>query len=295
MEAEIQAAEIDAPLEILMPERQRLPLVVASPHSGSTYPPDFVAASRLDRLTLRRSEDCFVHDLFDAAPRLGAPLIRALFPRAYVDPNREPFELDPAMFRDELPAYVNSRSPRVAAGLGTLARVVANGAEIYQRKLSFAEAMERLRDCYWPYHQALRRLIDETVQRFGYCILIDCHSMPSAGGPGDLDQGPSTVDIVLGDNHGTACAPQVMETATEALASEGMTVTRNTPYSGGFVTRHYGRPAQAVHALQIEINRSLYMDEERILRGPGLPVLADRMGRLVAALAGIEPRCFEAA
>ena len=295
MEAEIQAAEIDAPLEVLMPVRQALPLVVASPHSGSTYPPDFVAASRLDRLTLRRSEDCFVHDLFGQAPLLGAPLIRALFPRAYIDPNREPFELDPAMFHDDLPAYVNTRSPRVAAGLGTLARVVANGAEIYQRKLAFADAMERLRHCYWPYHQALRRLLDETVQRFGYCILLDCHSMPSAGGPGDMDEGPSLVDVVLGDNHGTACAPIVMETAAESLAAEGLSVTRNTPYSGGFVTRHYGRPPQGVHALQIEINRALYMDEERILRGPGLPILAERMSRLLEQLAEIAPTRIEAA
>ena len=295
MEAEIQAAEIGAPLEVVMPERQRLPLVVASPHSGSTYPPDFVASSRLDRLTLRRSEDCFVHDLFAAAPKLGAPMIRALFPRAYVDPNREPFELDPTMFHDELPAYVNTRSPRVAAGLGTLAKVVANGAEIYQRKLTFSEAMERLRGCYWPYHQALRSLLDETLRQFGYCILIDCHSMPSAGGPGDMDQGPSLVDMVLGDNHGTACAPAVMETAAQTLRAEGFSVNRNTPYAGGFVTRHYGRPTQGVHTLQIEINRALYMDEQRILRGPGLPRLSEQMGRLVADLSRIDPTCFEAA
>ena len=288
MEAEIRAAEIEAPLEVMTPERQSLPLVVASPHSGSTYPPDFVAISRLDTLTLRRSEDCFVHDLFDQAPRLGAPLIRALFPRAYVDPNREPFELDPAMFKDELPPYVNTRSPRVAAGLGTVARVVANGAEIYRRKLHFEEAMERLRSCYWPYHKSLRNLIEGTVKRFGYCILIDCHSMPSVGGPADIDGGPARVDFVLGDNHGTSCAPVVMDTGVKLLASLGYQVSRNTPYSGGFVTRHYGRPSQGVHALQIEINRSLYMDEERILRGPGLPSLADQMADLVAALAGIE-------
>ena len=295
MEAEIQAAEINAPLEILMPERQSLPLVVASPHSGSTYPPDFVAASRLDRLTLRRSEDCFVHDLFEQAPRLGAPLIRALFPRAFIDPNREPFELDPAMFHDELPAYVNTRSPRVAAGLGTLARVVANGAEIYRRKLSFAEAMERLRGCYWPYHQAMRRLLDETLSQFHYCVLIDCHSMPSVGGPTDSDTGLSRVDFVLGDNHGAACAPAVTDIADEVLSGLGYNVTRNAPYSGGFITRHYGRPAHGVHALQIEINRALYMDEERILRGPNLPKLAEDMGRLIAVLGEIEPVQLEAA
>ncbi len=295
MEAEIQAAEIDAPCEILTPDRQSLPLVLASPHSGSNYPADFVAASRLDGLALRRSEDCFVHDLFEQGPCLGAPLIRALFPRAYIDANREPFELDPAMFQDDLPAYVNTRSPRVAAGLGTLARVVANGAEIYRRKLTFAEAMARLRGCYWPYHQALRRLLDETVARFGYAILIDCHSMPSVGGPTDADPGLSRVDFVLGDNHGVACAPAVMDRTDRLLSSLGYNVTRNTPYSGGFVTRHYGRPGQGIHALQIEINRALYMDEERITRGPGLARLAAEMARLIAVLGEIEPLQLDAA
>ena len=143
------------PIEVHQPARQTLPLVLSSPHSGEDYPEDFIAASRLDRLTLRRSEDSFVDELFAAAPALGAPLIRALFPRAYIDPNREPWELDPAMFEDELPAYANTGSPRVAAGLGTIARVVANGEEIYGRKLRFADAKARVERCYRPYHAAL--------------------------------------------------------------------------------------------------------------------------------------------
>lgn len=288
MEAEIRCAEIEASHEILMPERQSLPLVFASPHSGNRYPEDFVAASRLDRLTLRRSEDCFVDDIFADAPQWGAPLIRALFPRAFVDPNREPFELDPAMFHDELPTYANTRSPRVASGLGTIARVVANGAEIYRHKLSFAEALARIRHCYWPYHNALRELIDETRERFGYCILVDCHSMPSVGGPMDRDPGLSRVDFVLGDCHGTACAAAVMETAACALEDEGYVVTRNAPYSGGFVTRHYGRPVEQVHALQVEINRMLYMDEDRIMRSAELPLLRRKVGALIRALGGLD-------
>ncbi len=293
MEAEIQAAEIEAPLEILTPQTQRLPLVFASPHSGTHYPPDFVDSAALDRLMLRRSEDCFVHDIFATAPQLGAPLIRALFPRAYVDVNREPFELDPAMFHDDLPSYANTRSPRVAAGLGTIARVVANGAEIYRHKLSFEEALGRIRRCYWPYHNALRRLIDETRQRFGYCILVDCHSMPSVGGPMDRDPGLSRVDFVLGDAHGSACAAVVTDTAAEILGGLGYNVARNTPYSGGFVTRHYGRPAQAIHALQIEVNRGLYMDEMRITRSPDLPELSQRMGGLIDALGQLDGAVFD--
>ena len=147
-----------APVDVRLPAEQTMPVVFASPHSGAAYPPEFLAASRLDAFALRKSEDSFVDEIFAAAPALGAPLLRALFPRAYIDPNREPFELDPAMFEDELPAYANTASPRVAAGLGTIARVVASGEEIYGGKLNFAEATARLERCYRPYHDALRRV-----------------------------------------------------------------------------------------------------------------------------------------
>ena len=273
--------------EILMPQAQTLPLVLASPHSGANYPADFVAASRLDPLELRRSEDSFVDEIFAAGPAEGAPLIRALFPRAFVDPNREPFELDPAMFEDGLPDYANTRSPRVVAGLGTIARVVANGADIYRDKLTFAEALARIRGYYWPYHTALRELVEQTREAFGFCILVDCHSMPSIGGSVDKDPGVNRTDMVLGDCHGRACAPAVMRTAEHCLERFGYNVIRNTPYSGGFVTRHYGRPSENVHCLQIEINRRLYMNEAKIERGPQLPRLQDHMQQVVAALGGL--------
>ena len=276
--------------EVVAPERQVLPLVFASPHSGSDYPQDFLAASRLDPLTLRRSEDSFVDEIFEAAPGLGAPLIRALFPRAFVDANREPFELDPAMFEGELPAYANTRSPRVAAGLGTIARVVANGADIYRGKLDFSEALGRIRRHYWPYHQSLSDLVERTKAIFGACILVDCHSMPSTGGPMDRDAGAKRVDFVLGDCHGTACAPAVVETVQATLGDLGYHVARNRPYSGGFVTRHYGKPEKAVHGLQIEVNRILYMDESEIRRGTGLPRLARDMRKVIAALGKLDPK-----
>jgi N-formylglutamate amidohydrolase len=288
MDANAPVAEIEQPHEVVAPARQTLPLVFASPHSGSRYPRDFLAASKLDHLALRRSEDSFVDEIFQAAPGLGAPLIRALFPRAFVDPNREPFELDPAMFEDDLPAYANTRSPRVAAGLGTIARVVANGADIYRRKLAFGEALERIRNYYWPYHEALRDLVEVTRTAFGHCVLIDCHSMPSVGGPMDRDTGTSRVDFVLGDCHGTACGSVVIETAAAELERLGYNVARNAPYSGGFVTRHYGRPTQSIHALQIEINRALYMDEGRIRRGAHLPRLAEEMHGMIDALGRID-------
>src|SRR4029077_20344861 len=166
-------------LDLQRPVAQSLPLVLASPHSGAEYPADFLAASRLDPLALRRAEDSFVDELVAGAPALGAPFLAARFPRAYVDVNREAYELDPSMFADALPKFVNAGSPRVRMGLGTIARIVASGEEIYSKKLLFAEARRRIEQLYQPYHHALRGLIKETEALFGGCLLVDCHSMPS--------------------------------------------------------------------------------------------------------------------
>ncbi|MCW2244806.1 N-formylglutamate amidohydrolase [Azospirillum fermentarium] len=272
----------DRVLDILSPADQALPLVVASPHSGSDYPDDFLPLTRLNGAALRKSEDAFVDEIYGAAPRLGAPLIRALFPRAFLDVNREPYELDPEMFSDPLPSYVNTRSPRVAAGLGTIARVVANGEDIYRHKLTFPQAVERVNRYYHPYHNALNGLIQRTCARFGHCILVDAHSMPSAG-TGEKDRS-RRVDIVLGDCYGNACAAPVMETADAFLRAKGYAVKRNSPYAGGYTTRHYGRPRFGVHALQIEINRTLYMDETTLERRPYLDTLAAHMAELLDTL-----------
>ncbi len=285
----------DAAIEILAPAEQRVPLVFSSPHSGRNYPDAFLAASKLDARAIRRSEDSFVDELFAQAPQHGAPLLKALFPRAYVDPNREPYELDPAMFVEKLPAFVNKRSPRVAAGLGTIARVVANGAEIYSCKLSFDEARERIERCYQPYHAALEDLIAQTRMMFGTCILIDCHSMPSIGGPMENDAGRRRqVDFILGDAHGRACNRSLTVLVEDTLREMGYTVVRNAPYSGGFITRNYGCPETGVHALQIEINRALYMDEATIERTGGLATVAENMSRLAARLTELEPAALAA-
>ncbi|WP_207455380.1 N-formylglutamate amidohydrolase [Azospirillum sp. SYSU D00513] len=287
MDAHVEAiAGSEPPFEILAPETQSTPLVLASPHSGDRYSPEFTASSQLAGRALRKSEDCFVDEIFAAGPLLGAPLIRALFPRAFMDVNREAYELDPEMFADKLPAYVNTRSPRVAAGLGTIARIVANGEEIYRGKLRFAEAVERIERYYTPYHAALRGLIDRTREDFGYAILLDCHSMPSSGlGRND----PRRADIVLGDCYGTACAPALIDTAETVLRDLGYAVGRNAPYAGGYTTRHYGQPRQGVHALQIEISRDLYMNEATLERLPFLPVLARHMGELIRSLNHLSP------
>jgi N-formylglutamate amidohydrolase len=270
-----------APLDLRRPAAQLMPLVVASPHSGSDYPTEFVAASRLDPLTLRRSEDAFVDEIFGAAPRLGVPMLAARFPRAYLDVNREAWELDPAMFADALPDYVNARSSRVRMGLGTIARVVASGEEIYGGKLCFAEAQERIEQLYRPYHAALTGLVEDTAAHFGFCLVVDCHSMPS-GSQGH--NGREAADIVLGDCHGAACAPRVVETARYYLTQRGFSVALNAPYAGGFTTGHYGRPRQGRHALQIEINRAIYMDERNYRRRPGFARLSEEMAGLIARL-----------
>jgi N-formylglutamate amidohydrolase len=285
-----RGAAIDPPFEVLAPPEQSLPFVFASPHSGRIYPKAFLQASRLDGTAIRRSEDSFVDEIFGAAPALGAPLLKAHFPRAFVDPNREAYELDPAMFDGPLPQFVNSRSPRVTAGLGTIARVVRDGAEIYGRKITFAEAQGRIDTYYKPYHAALRGLIEATHKQFGAAVMIDCHSMPSVGGPLDQDIGAPRPDIVLGDRFGTSCARRLTDMIERALTMQGFAVVRNNPYAGGFSTEHYGRPALGLHALQIEINRALYMDEDRIERSAGIKRVTHAITTLVRAMGEVDWR-----
>jgi N-formylglutamate amidohydrolase len=286
---------VSEPIEVLANGGQEVPLVLASPHSGAEYPAEFLAASRLDALTLRRSEDSYVDEIFGGGPTLGAPLLRARFPRAYIDANREPFELDPTMFEDLLPNFVNSRSPRVRVGLGTIARVVASGEEIYARKLRFSEAARRIETLYRPYHKTLKRLLDATQERYGFAILLDCHSMPSAGGDRERRERASRADMVLGDCHGTSCHPAITETARRILNAKGYFTALNVPYAGGFTTAHYGRPAAGSHCLQIEINRALYMDECSFERKPFLARLGEDMRDLAEALSAIDPELLRPA
>jgi len=276
-------------LDLQQPVARSLPLVLASPHSGTEYPADFLAASRLDPVALRRSEDSFVDELFGAGPRLGAPLLSARFPRAYVDVNREAYELDPSMFADALPNFVNAGSPRVRMGLGTIARIVAGGEEIYAKKLRFAEAQRRIERLYRPYHRALRGLVEETEALFGGCLLIDCHSMPSGT---DSACERSGADIVLGDCHGVSCAPRFVEAARRLLTERGFAVAINSPYAGGFTTGHYGRPSVRRHALQIEVNRGLYMNERDYQRKPNFTRLVQDLAELVDRLGRVARECM---
>ena len=271
--------------EISRPERLTSPFVFASPHSGRLYPDDMMAASHLSAAAIRRSEDAFVDALASGAPRYGAPLISACYARAYLDVNRQPYELDQTMFEDELPPFARARTARVAAGLGSIARVVAEGQEIYARKLTFGEAQARIEAVHAPYHAALAALLAEAQAAFGVAILVDWHSMPSAAAMVETARGGrKSCDFVLGDRYGSACAAPVAGLVERELAAMGYAVTRNTPYAGGHTTEFYGRPDQGVHALQIEINRALYLDERTLKRHGGFERLSRSLDRLFAAI-----------
>ena len=277
----------EAILNLVRPQAWRAPLIVASPHSGHHYPPDFLASTGLTRQELRLSEDCYVNELVAAAPELGVPLLAALFPRSFCDVNREPLELDPGMFADRLPAGANIASPRVAAGLGVVPRLGANDREIYRHKLTFAEAEARLARYYRPYHTALNALCNEAVAKFGACLILDCHSMPSPGSSGSGDHRASAqgrVDYVLGDCFGASCAPAVSAAVDAYLRAGGANMRRNSPYSGGYVTQHYGRPATGIHVLQVEINRALYVNERSLERSDGFAAVKASMTGLINML-----------
>lgn len=263
-------------------------LVFASPHSGRDYPAELMAAAALDAAAIRRSEDAFVDELIACAPALGAATLTARYARAFIDLNREAYELDPAMFEDELPAFAKARTARVAAGLGSIAKVVGEGQEIYRRKLTFAEARRRIEGAHRPYHQALATLLAETRARHGRAVLIDWHSMPSAAsslGAATLAERVRGCDMVLGDRFGSACAPELTRLVERELETMGYRVARNAPYAGGYTTEFYGRPSEGVHALQIEINRAVYLDESALRPTAGFDRLKRDVERLTRALA----------
>ncbi len=236
-------------------------VVFASPHSGDVYAPDFLERSQLDRHAIRSSEDAFVDVLFAGVVDLGAPLISALVPRAYVDLNRAPDELDPALIEG---APKSAHNPRVSSGLGVVPRVVANGRSIYAGKIPLEDARGRIERYWRPYHVALGRLLVESREMFGEAILIDCHSMPHEAIEGAVSGRQKRPDVVIGDRFGAAAAPEVVDRIEQAFANAGLAVARNTPFAGAYTAQHYGRPSRRQHAIQVELDRALYMDETTI-------------------------------
>jgi N-formylglutamate amidohydrolase len=278
------------PFSVFLPLSQSVPFVFNSPHSGRTYPPSFLATTRLDTTDIRQSEDFFVEQLFSHAVECGAPLVAAHFPRAFLDVNREPYELDPRMFEGKLPPFANIRSARVAGGLGTIARIVSDAKEIYARPLAIAEALERVDHYYRPYHDALRRVLAQTHVAFGHSILIDCHSMPSCIKSRGAKGRP---DIIIGDRYGTSCSPDLSRYVLSIFRDLGYAVARNKPYAGGFITEHYGRPARGLHAIQIELNRGLYMNETTLQPNGGFPLLVADINTFIRRLVALRGPSFQ--
>ena len=277
----------DTYFEIVAPGQWTVPMVFNSPHSGNILPKSFLETSRLSPNALHASEDSHVDDLFMGCLAAGAPLMRALISRSFIDLNREPYEFDARMFKDVLPAHMNTTSSRVACGLGTIPKTVGEGVNIYDGPLELPEALQRIDSIYRPYHRTLSALLDEAHRATGIILLVDCHSMPSSS----VTKHPShgQIDVVLGDRFGNACDKNIVEAAAFLLRGAGLNLALNKPYAGGFITENHGRPRQGRHALQIEINRALYMNETT--RRPtanyqAFKVLLDRLAMCFAEIVG---------
>ncbi|MDD9921036.1 MAG: N-formylglutamate amidohydrolase [Boseongicola sp.] len=270
-----------------MPEVRTTNVVFASPHSGRDYPWNFVRRSILDERTLRSSEDAFVDQLFASAPKHGAPLLLATYPRAWVDVNRSSDELDPALIEG---AKITAHNPRVASGLGVVPRVVANGRAIYRGKISLKEAETRIRDVWVPWHDAISQLMEDSQTMFGEALLIDCHSMPHEAIETLSNKKAGRPDIVLGDRFGAAAGADIVDRVEAAFVDAGLRVARNAPFAGAFVTQNYGRPAQDKHVVQIEIDRALYMNEQRIRPNGNFAAFTRLMSDIVADIADVGRR-----
>ncbi len=274
----------DTAFSVISPQKLASAVVFASPHSGTDYSDSFLAQSILGRKEIRSSEDAFVDRLFRAAPEFGSPLLMAVKPRAYLDLNRSPDELDPAVIEG---VQRRGQNPRVASGLGVIPRVVANGRAIYRGKLPATEAEQRIRSCWHPYHQALRGLLDQAHQHFGQAILVDCHSMPHEAIDTMVPCKGGKPEVVLGDRFGAAADSSVVDRIEAAFAAAGLNVARNTPFAGAYIAQTYGRPSRRQHAVQIEIDRALYMDEAKIRPNGNFELLEQLLRQVIAEIAAI--------
>jgi len=271
------SGRLPAACEMVYSEQGQAPVLFASPHSGRHYPDDFLSCICVPEIDLRRTEDAFIDELFSASVLQGAVLLKANYPRSYVDLNRSANELDHDMFSDGLPRPAGRPTAHVLAGLGCLPRISAAGAQIYAGKLRRAEGEARLTEIHDVYHHQLRSELKRMQNRSGHAILIDCHSMPSTQ-PGRK----ALPDIVLGDRFGSSCSPRLTHRVERSLRQSGLSLSRNAPYAGGYTTRTYGQPKYGVHALQIELNRRLYMDEETVEKSPDFPELKAILDQLIS-------------
>ncbi|MEQ3625755.1 MAG: N-formylglutamate amidohydrolase [Celeribacter sp.] len=269
---------------LLSPATRNTSVVFSSPHSGRVYPEPLMGKTILDELSIRSSEDAYVDELFGHAPEVGAPLLAAVWPRAWLDLNRAADELDPAVI-DGVRSLAHN--PRVSSGLGVIPRVVSNGRAIYRGKLTLAEARARIADGWHPYHRTLQSLLDESRRLFGEAILIDCHSMPHEAIEAVSPSGRRRPDVVLGDRFGAAATQELVEQVEAIFTEAGLHVARNAPFAGAYITQNYGRPSRRQHAIQIEIDRGLYLDERNVTPGPNFDAFRDLMREVTVQIAAL--------
>ncbi|MFN3664065.1 N-formylglutamate amidohydrolase [Yoonia sp.] len=275
---------LTSPYHLAQPMSRTTSVVFASPHSGRDYPPSFLRRSVLDAREIRSSEDAFVDQLFASAISQGAPLLTATAPRAFLDLNRGPDELDPALVEG---ARRYAHNPRITSGLGVIPRVVANGRQIYRGKMTLVEAHQRVTQYWRPYHDQLQMLLDQSITAFGEAILIDCHSMPHEALENMGPPGAGRPDVVLGDRFGATASGGVMDRIEAAFADAGLKVARNMPFAGAYIVQHYGRPSRGQHAVQVEIDRALYMNERTLEPSAEFTAFRDLLARVIAQLADI--------
>lgn len=273
-----------AAFHVFSPKKLRSGVVFASPHSGANYTETFVSKSILNPLQIRSSEDAFVDSLFAAAPEFGMPFLTAVAPRAFLDLNRALDELDPALIDG---VQRQGQNPRVASGLGVIPRVVAHGQAIYCGKLPLSEAQDRIEGYWHPYHMALKGLLQQAHDQFGQAILVDCHSMPHEAVDAMPKRGANIPEVVLGDRFGATASAEVIDKIEAAFAGAGLKVSRNTPFAGAYITQAYGRPSRGQHAVQVEIDRALYMDEVKIEPNGNFATLKELLRSVIAEIAQI--------
>jgi N-formylglutamate amidohydrolase len=281
---------IEKTFEIMAPAQWIHPAVFNSPHSGKILPQEFINLSRLLEAELHQSEDCFVDELFASCQSQGAPMLRSLISRSYIDLNREPYELDVKMFLEDLPGHMNIGSPRVASGLGTIPKLVGEKQEIYRGKIQLSDAMQRIEHIYRPYHRTLTALVNECFNATDFALLVDCHSMPSSS---VKQPHQPTIDIVLGDRFGAACNAEIAGQVAGLFARQGFAVARNKPYAGGFITETHGSPRHNRHALQIEVNRALYMDEAKQIKTKNFVHVQNAISNVIKDLLEFLPQELE--
>jgi N-formylglutamate amidohydrolase len=285
-------SQAEPPFLRLGPDEPPIPVVLSVPHAGRDYAPDLLGASRVALATLELLEDRLVDRLIGRALGMGASALVALRPRAEIDLNRDEREVDPAMVAPPPASRILLQSQRIRGGLGLVPSRIAGFGAIWNRRLPAAELTRRIVQVHRPYHETLSALLEQVRDRFGTAILLDCHSMPPrAGGTAAQQAG-----VVLGDRYGTSIAPDYIDAAAIAARRLGFKVARNEPYAGGYITQRHGRPAEGIHALQLEIDRSLYLDEDLRAPGPGFDTIAGLIAAIVSALAAraLEPQVLAA-